>query len=222
MCVHGVCLCVTPCTPNRPQGYAKVTSHVHGHQHKITPCTKVGEKRERGWPQVNLELCPATFRSQKGCFLFMKRTNTKFRERIEAFLLMRGGGNDRVKGFGRSNMCETRLFTQILAKTADNCAKRTFSHNFLVAAPPRKKGTANHEKRGWPQVKLTFWSASFLVWMTGLEPATSWSLTRCATNCATSRGPLVQKGLQISAFFSEKARMQGFISNFLGGPSGRT
>gem|GEM_PF-5863659 len=25
------------------------------------------------------------------------------------------------------------------------------------------------------------------VWMTGLEPATSWSLTRCATNCATSR-----------------------------------
>ena len=26
-----------------------------------------------------------------------------------------------------------------------------------------------------------------LVWMTGLEPATSWSLTRCATNCATSR-----------------------------------
>ena len=29
-----------------------------------------------------------------------------------------------------------------------------------------------------------------LVWMTGLEPATSWSLTRCATNCATSRsGP---------------------------------
>ena len=23
--------------------------------------------------------------------------------------------------------------------------------------------------------------------MTGLEPATSWSLTRCATNCATSR-----------------------------------
>ena len=28
----------------------------------------------------------------------------------------------------------------------------------------------------------------FQVWMTGLEPATSWSLTRCATNCATSRG----------------------------------
>ena len=29
---------------------------------------------------------------------------------------------------------------------------------------------------------------AFRVWMTGLEPATSWSLTRCATNCATSRG----------------------------------
>ena len=29
-----------------------------------------------------------------------------------------------------------------------------------------------------------------LVWMKGLEPSTSWSLTRCATNCATSRfGP---------------------------------
>ena len=27
----------------------------------------------------------------------------------------------------------------------------------------------------------------YFVWMTGLEPATSWSLTRCATNCATSR-----------------------------------
>ncbi len=25
------------------------------------------------------------------------------------------------------------------------------------------------------------------VWMKGLEPSTSWSLTRCATNCATSR-----------------------------------
>ena len=30
-----------------------------------------------------------------------------------------------------------------------------------------------------------------LVWMTGLEPATSWSLTRCATNCATSRSAFV-------------------------------
>ena len=33
-----------------------------------------------------------------------------------------------------------------------------------------------------------------LVWMTGLEPATSWSLTRCATNCATSRFNLLSVG----------------------------
>ena len=37
-----------------------------------------------------------------------------------------------------------------------------------------------------------------LVWMTGLEPATSWSLTRCATNCATSRESL---GPQMYCFF---------------------
>ena len=37
--------------------------------------------------------------------------------------------------------------------------------------------------------------------MTGLEPATSWSLTRCATNCATSRGPFFKGTANIGILF---------------------
>ena len=50
--------------------------------------------------------------------------------------------------------------------------------------------------------------------MTGLEPATSWSLTRCATNCATSRGRQQPFGLFATAnirTFVEIPNSKGFF-----------
>ena len=121
------------------------------------------------------------------------------------------------KGFAQRNMCKTRSFTQISAKTADKCAYRPFSHILLTEGKadgggpgvfPRSAPEGQPRKRrGYKRKMQAVKACIFRVWMTGLEPATSWSLTRCATNCATSRGPLVQKGLQISAFFSENARI---------------
>ncbi len=53
--------------------------------------------------------------------------------------------------------------------------------------PVFEAGSFNHSDNS-PSIKGMVANASIpLVWMTGLEPATSWSLTRCATNCATSR-----------------------------------
>ena len=50
--------------------------------------------------------------------------------------------------------------------------------------------------------------------MTGLEPATSWSLTRCATNCATSRGPFVKGIANIGIVFRKS---KDLFQRFLGG-----
>ena len=58
------------------------------------------------------------------------------------------------------------------------------------------KWTASGHKKTGPE-RLGF----SVVWMTGLEPATSWSLTRCATNCATSRGPFFKGTANIGILF---------------------
>ena len=52
----------------------------------------------------------------------------------------------------------------------------------------------------------------FDVWMTGLEPATSWSLTRCATNCATSRGPFFKGTANIGILFRKNKRRTTYFS----------
>ena len=52
----------------------------------------------------------------------------------------------------------------------------------------------------------------FDVWMTGLEPATSWSLTRCATNCATSRGPFFKGTANIGILFRKNKRKTTYFS----------
>ena len=52
----------------------------------------------------------------------------------------------------------------------------------------------------------------FDVWMTGLEPATSWSLTRCATNCATSRGPFFKGNANIGILFRKNKRRATYFS----------
>ena len=55
--------------------------------------------------------------------------------------------------------------------------------------------------------------------MTGLEPATSWSLTRCATNCATSRGRQRSVDLfgtaNISTFQRHSKRRKVFVGKKL-------
>ena len=48
--------------------------------------------------------------------------------------------------------------------------------------------------------------------MTGLEPATSWSLTRCATNCATSRGPFFKGTANIGILFRKNKRRATYFS----------
>ena len=53
---------------------------------------------------------------------------------------------------------------------------------------------------------------AFRVWMTGLEPATSWSLTRCATNCATSRGPSFKGTANIGILFRKNKRRATYFS----------
>ena len=50
------------------------------------------------------------------------------------------------------------------------------------------------------------------VWMTGLEPATSWSLTRCATNCATSRGPFFKGIANIGILFRKSKKVTTYFS----------
>ena len=54
--------------------------------------------------------------------------------------------------------------------------------------------------------------SDFRVWMTGLEPATSWSLTRCATNCATSRGPFFKGTANIGILFRKNKRETTYFS----------
>ena len=54
--------------------------------------------------------------------------------------------------------------------------------------------------------------SDFRVWMTGLEPATSWSLTRCATNCATSRGPFFKGTANIGILFRKCKRTATYFS----------
>ena len=54
--------------------------------------------------------------------------------------------------------------------------------------------------------------SDFRVWMTGLEPATSWSLTRCATNCATSRGPFFKGIANIGILFRKCKRAATYFS----------
>ena len=54
--------------------------------------------------------------------------------------------------------------------------------------------------------------SDFRVWMTGLEPATSWSLTRCATNCATSRGPFFKGIANIGILFRKCKRKATYFS----------
>ena len=54
--------------------------------------------------------------------------------------------------------------------------------------------------------------SDFRVWMTGLEPATSWSLTRCATNCATSRGPFFKGTANIGILFRKNKRKATYFS----------
>ena len=55
--------------------------------------------------------------------------------------------------------------------------------------------------------------------MTGLEPATSWSLTRCATNCATSRKRSFsepdRKDNQNILISSDPGRKKRLLSEFL-------
>ena len=67
--------------------------------------------------------------------------------------------------------------------------------------------------------------------MTGLEPATSWSLTRCATNCATSRGPFFKRDCKYRYSIPKKqekdhlffggGRRQGFLPGLQGRLEGR-
>ena len=56
------------------------------------------------------------------------------------------------------------------------------------------------------------WARFFDVWTTGLEPATSWSLTRCATNCATSRGPFFKGTANIGILFRKNKRRTTYFS----------
>ena len=57
--------------------------------------------------------------------------------------------------------------------------------------------------------------------MTGLEPATSWSLTRCATNCATSRGPFFNGTANIGILFRKSKNLfQRFLPGLQGGLQG--
>ena len=61
-------------------------------------------------------------------------------------------------------------------------------------------------------------ASSFRVGVTGLEPATAWSQTRNATNCATPRCTFsnadakVQKFFDINKYFKEKSG--NYISNY--------
>ena len=81
-----------------------------------------------------------------------------------------------------------------------------------------------HPKRSWiavkwgqgrrPDEKQEPLGAPVCVWMTGLEPATSWSLTRCATNCATSRR-MDRKGTTFSENNKRKCKKLS-ISVFFG------
>ena len=51
--------------------------------------------------------------------------------------------------------------------------------------------------------------APFLVGVTGLEPATAWSQTRNATNCATPRIHLFSKcGAKVVHFFQSAKQLQ--------------
>ena len=65
---------------------------------------------------------------------------------------------------------------------------------------------------GHPDEKKQACCLLFLVWMTGLEPATSWSLTRCATNCATSRGPFFKGTANIGILFRKCKRAATYFS----------
>ena len=76
------------------------------------------------------------------------------------------------------------------------------------SSPPAGTGrvSSGHEKSPGRN------GSDFRVWMTGLEPATSWSLTRCATNCATSRGPFFKGIANIGILFRKNKRRTTYFS----------
>ena len=66
---------------------------------------------------------------------------------------------------------------------SSNCTIKAPKETFKTRWKCDKSATGINESS--THVSVSAWFPD--VWMTGLEPATSWSLTRCATNCATSR-----------------------------------
>ena len=87
--------------------------------------------------------------------------------------------------------------------------------DWVQAPPAGRPGGIRTRKNPGPT------GSDFRVWMTGLEPATSWSLTRCATNCATSRGPCFKGTANIGILFRKNKRRSTYFSDGLGSSLGQ-
>ena len=76
------------------------------------------------------------------------------------------------------------ISVHIVAKIPPSSALNLVFAHIVAKILDREDKTRHHYLKQKKQGEMLCF---FCVWMTGLEPATSWSLTRCATNCATSR-----------------------------------